>query len=567
MSEVSEDNQPVAQGGPGTVPAAPDPHPSSAPALDHHGGAKTRGLRPIPRSSLNEGKFGWLLRGLPGCLTRTDEQIQALVDALVEPADAGGSWGATSRDNPAIPAVYTYLAQLLDHDLTFDAASDSQRRDDPDALHNFRTPRLDLDSVYGSGPKVSPHLYQKDDPDKLLLGGPAGPDGKPDGSDLPRNSEGIALLGDPRDDVHLVISQLHLVLLHFHNAVVDRVRNNPSLLPAGSTVFDTAQQLVRWHWQWVVVHDLLPRLVGPAILAEVLPPAAGEAPGKKPDKRSAKPRLLLFTPHNRPYVPLEFSGALYRFGHTMVRNDYRLNASTGLITTFSARPTPGERDDLRGHRPIPPDWVIDWALFAPTPGGNPQPSRLLDSLLAPDLRQLPASVDTARRSLAFLNIRSGQRYGLPSGESFAAAVAAALAARGGQLTGPTLAPGETGMSDTPLWLWMLKEAELRTGGQHLGPVARPRHHRSAARAALARQGLLPARRARLDPHTWQHRRAVHHHRPAHDLGSPCSPLTPTACVGAAARSGAACCGAVRLSAPCGSVTSGSSTTTTPVGTC
>ncbi len=470
-TEASDSSAPAPLAGAGPAPAAPDPHPDTAPVLDHHGGAKTRGLQAIPRSSLTEGKFGWLLRGLPPCLARTEEQIQALVASLVEPADAGGSWGATGRDNPAIPAVYTYLAQLLDHDLTFDAASDSQRRDDPDALHNFRTPRLDLDSVYGSGPRVSPHLYHKADPDKLLLGGPAGPDGKPDGTDLPRNSDGIALLGDPRDDVHLVISQLHLALLHFHNAVVDRVRADTSLVPPGSIVFDAAQQLVRWHWQWVVVHDLLPRLVGPATLAEVLPAAGDESSGKNLGRGWGKPRLLLYTPRNRPYVPLEFSGALYRFGHTMVRNDYQLNATTGLITTFSPSPEPGERDDLRGHRPIPGGWMIDWTLFAPTPGGSPQPSRLIDSLLAPDLHQLPASVDTARRSLAFLNIRSGQRYGLPSGESFAAAVTAALAAAGGQLAGPTLAPGDSGMNDTPLWLWMLKEAELRTGGQHLGPVA------------------------------------------------------------------------------------------------
>lgn len=474
MTEASDSSAPAPLDAAAAAPAAPDPHPASAPVLDHHGGARTRGLRAIPRSSLAEGKFGWLLRGLPPCLDRTDQQIQALVDALVEPADASGTWAATGRDNPAIPAIYTYLAQLLDHDLTFDAATDSQRRDDPDALHNFRTPRLDLDSVYGSGPKVSPHLYQMADPDKLLLGGPTDSGGKPDGTDLPRNSEGIALLGDPRDDVHLVISQLHLALLHFHNAVVERVRAHPALVPPGSSVFDAAQQLVRWHWQWVVVHDLLPRLIGPATMAEVLPPTALEPAGQNTHKKSArstKPRLLLYTPRNRAYVPLEFSGALYRFGHTMVRNDYQLNASTGLITTFSPHPDPGERDDLRGQRPIPTGWAVDWRLFAAAPGGRPQPSRLIDSLLAPDLQQLPASVDTARRSLAFLNIRSGQRYGLPSGETFAAAVTAALAAGDGRLAGPTLTPGETGMSDTPLWLWMLKEAELRTGGQHLGPVA------------------------------------------------------------------------------------------------
>lgn len=240
---------------PSPPPPTADPHPASAPPLDHHGGAKTRGLRPIPRSSVTEGKFGWLFRSLPAYPALTDDQILALVASLTEPADAvGGTWGGGPRDNTAVPAIYTYLAQLLDHDVTFDAATDGQRRDDPDALYNYRTPRLDLDSVYGSGPKVSPHLYQKGDKDKLLLG--AG------GNDLPRNSEDIALIGDPRDDVHIVTSQLHLALLHFHNNVVEKVRNEPGLLPAGAQIFDVARQLVRWHWQWVIVHDLLPKVVG-----------------------------------------------------------------------------------------------------------------------------------------------------------------------------------------------------------------------------------------------------------------------------------------------------------------
>lgn len=113
-----------------------------------------------------------------------------------------------------------------------------------------------------------------------------------------------------------MISQLHLALLRFHNAVVDRVRADPSLVPPGSTAFDAAQQLVRWHWQWAVVHDLLPRLVGTETLAEVLPagePAPNNGASKRAGKGAGKPRLLLYTPRKRPYVPLEFSGALYRF--------------------------------------------------------------------------------------------------------------------------------------------------------------------------------------------------------------------------------------------------------------
>lgn len=113
------------------------------------------------------------------CPGRADEQIQSLVASLTELHDADGSWGATARDNPAIPAVYTYLAQLLDHDLTSDGASDNMRRDDPDALHNFRTPRLDLDSVYGSGPKVSPTCARSRTRTSCCSAAPAGPTAPP----------------------------------------------------------------------------------------------------------------------------------------------------------------------------------------------------------------------------------------------------------------------------------------------------------------------------------------------------------------------------------------------------
>jgi hypothetical protein len=159
-----------------------------------------------------------------------------------------------NEDHPdGLPAGFTFLGQFIDHDITFDPTSSLERQVDPEAVANFRTPNLELDSVYGSGPGASPHLYS-------TQRGPEGEraemlieqaEGGPEGSDLPRNSQGVALLGDPRNDENLIISQLHLAFLRFHNVVAQRVRDE-DLVPPGGSVFETTQRLVRWHYQWIV---------------------------------------------------------------------------------------------------------------------------------------------------------------------------------------------------------------------------------------------------------------------------------------------------------------------------
>ena len=85
---------------------------------------------------------------------------------------------------------------------------------------NFRTPRADLECIYGDGPVGNPFLYRRDDPAKLLLGATT----RGEEADLPRNREGIALIGDPRNDIHIFVSQLHLAMLRLHNRLVDRLR-------------------------------------------------------------------------------------------------------------------------------------------------------------------------------------------------------------------------------------------------------------------------------------------------------------------------------------------------------
>ncbi len=378
---------------------------------------------------------------------------------MTESAAGGtGGWSGTPtpQDNPSVPAGYTYLAQFVDHDITFDPVSSLDRSNDPSALQNYRTPRYDLDSVYGGGPSASRHLYDADDPDMLLIG--ANPPGF-EPVDLPRNQQGTALLGDPRNDVHVIIGQLHLQFLLAHNATVRLVRADPSLRRGAETVLQTAQRLMRWHYQWLVVHELLPRLVGQETADAVL---------DRDKKGRLTARLALYEPRRRAFMPVEHSVAAYRFGHSMIRPSYLLNSGLQPLPIFTATADAATTDDLRGFRRLPQGWTVAWDHFFPglDNDGAAQASRLIDTHVADPLVSLPPRIDTERRSLALLNLFRGDRLGLPAGD----AVADAVVGKTGQ-PAATLSPAELGLDHpAPLWFYVLKEAEVRAGGQHLGPV-------------------------------------------------------------------------------------------------
>ena len=154
-------------------------------------------------------------------------------DDLTDPLAllANAALSADNPDNPTMTAGFTFLGQFIDHDMTFDPTSSLARRQDPEAIRNFRIPALDLDNVYGGGPGVSPALYDQsvDEGRTTMLveeipGSAAVTiDGQPR-FDLPRNSQNVALIGDPRNDENLVVSQLHLAFLKFHNAVLTDVK-------------------------------------------------------------------------------------------------------------------------------------------------------------------------------------------------------------------------------------------------------------------------------------------------------------------------------------------------------
>jgi Animal haem peroxidase len=425
----------------------------------NHGSAQVRGQASVARSTLKEGRFGRMFRTLSP-LDPGDDAIHALVQHMKDASEA------PSGDNKKIPAGYTYLGQFIDHDITFDPMSQLQKQNDPDALIDFRTPRFDLDSLYGSGPSDSPFLYANTGAGKglkLLVGhNPANSEFERD--DLPRNQEGRALIGDPRNDENIIVSQLQLLFIRFHNKVVDRVKqNHPDL--KGGALLEECQRVVRWHYQWIVVHDFLERVVGQATAQAVLQPGTATTPPVV-DRQ-------FFTWTNEPFMPVEFSGAAYRFGHSMVRPDYDLNEIVVQVPIFVPEANPDILSHLGGFRRLPSAWTVEWSRFFKTTSSAPQFSRKIDVKLSAPLFKLPGGVDPNRRALAGLNLRRGRALGLPSGQDVAAAMSITpLTAAELDLDGLSLtAAQKTALkAHTPLWYYLLREAQVKGSGEHLGPV-------------------------------------------------------------------------------------------------
>ncbi|MFP5041629.1 peroxidase family protein [Parasediminibacterium sp. JCM 36343] len=400
-----------------------------------------RGLNSTLKSSTFEGRFGRMFRTLAAA-KHSPETLSFLAKKMVD-SNNGPQTPETKIDdeentgnkkNKGIAAGYTYLGQFLDHDITFDPASSLQQQNDPDSLVDFRTPRFDLDSLYGRGPSDQPYMYDFDAMDgnivKMLLGKPltgneSSLDPKIDtpSQDLPRNNPNgntrRALTGDSRNDENVIVSQLHGMFLRFHNRVVDYQKDNG--LDAS---FETVQNIVRWHYQWIILHDFLPTILGEDMVNEILPNLTnGKTINEEP------PKLKFFNWHKEIFMPIEFSGAAYRFGHSMVRPIYRLNPGKN--------PKPVDPNDERflvfpdlvGFGEFASNMAIDWRLFfdfgnnaSPLSKEKMQSAYKIDTSLVNPLGNLPKAVADhipPMPSLAELNLIRGMRLGLPSGQSVA----------------------------------------------------------------------------------------------------------------------------------------------------
>ena len=370
------------------------------------------------------GRYGRLFPDLPAA-TFDDERLLALG------LDGGICDGTDCDIDGRVEAGQPLFGQYVAHDLTADR-SPLRAHADLNSLRNVRSPRANLEALYGGGPVGSPYLYDQDDPAKLLAG--------EGGRDLPRNQQGVALIGDPRNDVHAFMTGMQLAFIRAHNLLVDRLRADGV---AEGDLFTDARLALSWHYQFVIVNDFLPTLVGTDMLSAVLRDG---------------PRF--YRPAGEPFIPVEFADAAYRYGHSQIKGDYQLRPGGGRYAVFP---------DLAGFRPLVPEHVIDWSLLFDVPGhASAQRAKRIDGMLPASLIHLPESITgqvevTAYRSLAGRDLQRGMGTGLPSGEAVARAIGAT------PLTAEELALGDW-RDETPLWLYVLREGAVRGGGDRLGEV-------------------------------------------------------------------------------------------------
>jgi len=390
------------------------------------------------------------------------------------------------EDSP-IPAAYTYFGQFVDHDITLEIQQGSGTMAellDPamaplpperirSALRNLRTNALDLDSVYGL-----PAPRQPGNAAKMRLGlvSPtdntqppfARPPGKSDDNDVPRERRAAgniehdraALIGDPRNDENTIISQLHVAFLKAHNALIGQGMS-----------FDAARRTLSQHYQHIVVHDFLPRIAEPEIVADIV------ANGNR-----------WFDPLGEPFMPLEFSAAGYRFGHSMVRAAYNFNinfqldtipATLELLFTFS-----GLSGELGDFDTLPENWIIQWENII---GDGPKvmKARRIDTRVATtgnralfNLQTVTGQTETPPDAarLPVRNLLRGYRLRLPTGQAVAQLLGLpvlskddVLAAAGSPEQRAALTAGGFD-ARTPLWFYVLAEARHHHGGARLGPV-------------------------------------------------------------------------------------------------
>lgn len=389
---------------------------------------------------------------LPGQTTRFGRAFEDLAPLYVDPAAlkqlgrAGGPMdesAAAPVDHGELPAGFVFLAQFIDHDITLDTTSSLSARAEPDEILNVRTPSLDLDCVYGSGREAAPYLYHDA---KMILGDPG--NGLPAGSDLPRSSAGVAMIGDPRNDENRLISQLQLGFLKFHNAVVDVIKAGDPTIKE-DVLFERARETVRWHYQWMVLHDFLPRTVGHQRMRRIL---GG-------DRRIDSLR------HGPAFIPVEFSVAAYRFGHSQVPGTLATNNLDQQFKLF-------DRELGMGFAPVDdPRDLVDWSLFFLGGNNTPQRARKIDTLLANELLTLPMPVvGTGEASLATRNLLRSQAFRMPSGQRVAAAVDAGDVLTQEQLWGNDEELRRAFAGGAPLWYYILREAMVHREGQKLGRV-------------------------------------------------------------------------------------------------
>ncbi len=328
------------------------------------------------------------------------------------------------QDSECITNGLAIFGQYLAHDLTFEVTSRFRGYNQSETYVNDRTLRLDLDCLYGQWSQD--FLYDVNDRNKLLLGEACEFEGDT-WFDLPRNAQGKAIIPDARNDENIIVSQMQVLFMRFHNRMVEKIKDQC----ASRDLFKEARKQVIWHYQWLILHDYLYKVTDWTVFEDIL---------------CHGPKYF-----NHPtYLPLEFTGAAFRTGHSQTRENNRINEHT-------------EKNlfELGAFQKM--EEYLDWHYLFDFEDGKVEYARLIDTKIGKIFHDIPfiKSSDKYERSLPFRNLRRGVVYGLASGEDIARRMCVE----------PIKIKETAHLDGTPLWYYVLKEAEvLGHEGEHLGPV-------------------------------------------------------------------------------------------------
>lgn len=421
-------------------------------------------------NSFNPGKFGRMFPYLPPWTNEefdNPEQYLKIISShpgfLFYPPNA--------QENSSIPAGYTYLGQFISHDISFDPTSISERSVDADFLWNYRTPAFDLDSVYGGGPSLNPYLFK----DGLFFAFRSELSNSISFLDVLRiNNQ--AVIPDIRNDENLIVSQLHVAFMSFHNKMVNRILKERNInlekisYREKEKVFKEARQQTIWHYQFVVLNDYLPEILG--------------------EKNTIYPENFSenYSFRSTPFIPVEFSAAAFKFGHSQVREVYVFNKYVGNTTPL----LPDQRPEKQ--------FYVDWRLFF----GEGLPVSEFTDKSSAFISLIEKYIDASGElvliraskigplfisplmelrhgnqviNLATQDLLRGLKLQLPSGQTVARALALnvldwhKLSHLFGQGRFPnSLVDEEKFKENTPLWYYIMAEALAEKGGSSLGPV-------------------------------------------------------------------------------------------------
>lgn len=464
--------------------------------------------------------------GLPADCAEMTKALDELADATIE--------NANPPKNSTIAPVFTYFGQFIDHDITANTDREGglstidehmvkplPRIEVSNGVGNLRFAAMDLDSVYGGGFEEgdisrmlrkalrSPRLPAKmevgvdskvpgeaallpaDDGRDLLRLDWAMRSGQVDIDVLRKGPKDIldqffhngnpntpnlstAIIGDARNDENLAVAQFHLAILRLHNKIVDKAPSDVQSKGHEAT-YIWARCMTRWIYQWLVRHAYLPAVCDATTLSNI----QERGPVLYDSLIASHPATGDILP-----MPLEFSVSAFRFGHSMARERYDWNrifsADKDNRATFELLFRFTGKGDLLTQR-LPSNWPISWDRFVHDPGNDDERSALkIDTGLNKHFERMhdvKPGMSGAMAHLARRNLRRGYRLSIPSAQG----CLDALQHKGielQKLTEEQLLEGHTSNAvkagnfhkSTPLWFYILKEAEILNNGDSLGPL-------------------------------------------------------------------------------------------------